>query len=411
MTIVTVILGAALFVAMAAGALALIDLATGYALARWAGEAGVGWHDWHCAASTRLRNLPLARTVVGHLAAISEMNLPLTTSLKVASRGQRRGERRAMKKLTDLLTLSVPLSEALRQSVANCPPTVVSLVAAGEHSGQLPRALRLAEDLIDEKLRRTQEYSLRAYWAYPAGLLVVGSMILIWVTTVIIPKFEAIFLDFDTALPATTRSLIDFAHWFVSGTVPGWVWLVGLIVVGFLVLLIHMVPPNGRVLRLLEAARDRVRFWLPVTRQIDWGQGMAAASGVLEMGLISGLPLERAACMASELRINGSLKQRLATFSARLAAGAPTVQAAREAGLGAMCVAAMAAVSRGEDPRVVLGHAADYYRALSNRWWHATLKIFWPLVALVLGAAVGYVLLAMFLPLVALIEHLIADVW
>lgn len=411
MSIIPFFAGLALFLGVAVAVLALLDMATGYALARLAGERGGRGYDGYSAATTRLRNIPLARTIVGHLAAITEMNLPVATALRIASRGNRGGERRALRKMTDLLTLSTSLAEALRQSVPNCPPMVVSLIAAGERSGQLPRALRLAEDLLDEQLKRTQTYSLRAYWAYPVAVLLSTFVIFYGIMYFVIPKFEDIFTDFDATLPESTQSLIGLANWFLHGTLPGWVWLLGLILLGALILLVHMIPPSGGFLRFLERVRDRVRWLLPFTRQVDWGHGMAAACGVLEMGLTAGLPLDRAARLASDLRINRVVRGRLEEFTALLAGGAPAVRAARQAQLGAICVAAIAAVSRGEDPRTVLGHAADYYRAVANRWWHAMAKLLWPLVTVVMGTVVGYVVVALFLPLVALIDSVMVEIW
>ncbi|MCH7702682.1 MAG: type II secretion system F family protein [Planctomycetes bacterium] len=331
------------------------------------------------------------------------MNLPLATALRFASRGRRGDEGRALRKMSNLLTLSASLSEALRQS-APCPPSVGSLITAGERSGQLSRALRLAEGLLDEQIERAQTFSLRAYCAYPAAVLFSGFLIVGGIMYNVMPKFQDIFLDFDTPLPESTRVLIGLSNWFILGFPPGWFWLACAALIGAVILLIRTLWPVGRIIRFLERVGDRVRWSLPFTRQIDWGQGMATACGVLEMGLTGGLPLDRAARLASDLRINHYVRVRLEEFTALVLGGASAVQAAREAKLGAMCVAALAAISRGEDPHTVLGHAADCYRQVANQWWHATAKLLWPLGTLVLGAMVGFVAWALFEPLVALIE-------
>ena len=51
-----------------------------------------------------------------------------------------------------------------------------------------------------------------------------------------------------------------------------------------------------------------------------------------------------------------------------------------------------------------LEHAADYHRAIANRWWRALARTSWPAITCVLGGIVGYVVLAFFLPLIALIN-------
>ena len=61
-------------------------------------------------------------------------------------------------------------------------------------------------------------------------------------------------------------------------------------------------------------------------------------------------------------------------------------------------------VERGEDPERVLGHAADYYEAIAYRWWHALAAVSGPVVTLAIAAIVGFIALALFLPLIALIN-------
>ena len=69
-----------------------------------------------------------------------------------------------------------------------------------------------------------------------------------------------------------------------------------------------------------------------------------------------------------------------------------------------MAVCALQMVEHGDDPQRVLSHAAAYYEAIAYRWWHALVAISGPLVTLVIAIMVGFVALALFMPLVALIN-------
>ena len=131
---------------------------------------------------------------------------------------------------------------------------------------------------------------------------------------------------------------------------------------------------------------------------------MAKAIRAMALSIRSGSERSFADALPSVVSTTNHLRNRLDDFAQAVAGGVAPAQAAQEAALGDMFVAALRMVERGEDPEVVLGHAADYYEAIAHRWWHALTAISGPLVTLVLAALVGFVALALFTPLVVLIN-------
>lgn len=87
-----------------------------------------------------------------------------------------------------------------------------------------------------------------------------------------------------------------------------------------------------------------------------------------------------------------------------LAQGEPPENAARRARLGPVAAGAIGSVVRGCPPDVALGHAARYYRAAARRWWHVLGQFVWPAITVTSGLMVGFIALALFEPLVALIN-------
>lgn len=113
------------------------------------------------------------------------------------------------------------LQEALGKHPRVFPPLYLSLVAAGEASGDLAPVLeRLATFLEMDLERRTQ---IRSALMYPVLLLCVGSLIVFALVTFLIPKFKELFDEFDRALPLTTQIVLT-----ISDFLSQWWWAVGL---------------------------------------------------------------------------------------------------------------------------------------------------------------------------------------
>ncbi len=89
------------------------------------------------------------------------------------------------------------------------PSLYVSMVRAGESSGQLATVLNwLAEYQEKEQSRRMQ---IRSALAYPALLAIAGSVAIFLLIVLVVPKFAAMFTEFNQALPLPTVMLLTTA--------------------------------------------------------------------------------------------------------------------------------------------------------------------------------------------------------
>ena len=147
-----------------------------------------------------------------------------------------------------------------------------------------------------------------------------------------------------------------------------------------------------------------LRWALPVTRSLDYGMGMAKAIRAMALSIRSGSEQSFAHALPTVVCATNHLRHRLEGFAQAMAGGIAPSTAAQAAGLGDVFVCALRMVERGEDPQRVLGHAADYYEAIAYRWWQALMALSGPLVTLALATLVGFIALALFTPLVALIN-------
>ena len=371
----------------------------------------IGWTRWlifrygWLGQSLLFRQTSLTRAVVNHLAAITDLNLPLGRALTTAALGERGRLGLMLGRLGTHVTQGSPLSVAMRRADRTCSPLVTSMIAVGEQAGQLPRALADLERTLDDQLRADAPRmgGSPRYWPYPVMLMLATVFVLALVMVTVMPKFSEIFLDFDTELPATTQNLIAVCQWLCgsSGVLLMLALVVGVLLVGASLAL--AVRPWNQTMT--ETILDTCG-WIPgLPRPIVFGKGMSVTVRVVRMGLAAGMTLPVAAGLASTVGVNRYLRRRWERFTRLTAGGVPASQAAGEAGLGNVFAWACRNLETGSaDAQLVLEHAADYHRAMAARWWRGLARMAWPAVTCLMGCMVGYVVLALFTPLVTLIQ-------
>ncbi len=129
---------------------------------------------------------------------------------------------------------------------------------------------------------------------------------------------------------------------------------------------------------------------------------MVVVLRVLRMSVGAGMPLAVAAHVAADVDVNWNLRGRVLKFAALLSSGTPAAEAAQTAGLGRVVGLAVARPDHGLDPG--LRYAADYYDALTSRWWALLSALMLPLCTLALGIVTGAAVYVMFRPLVILLD-------
>ncbi len=385
-----------------------------FALGRWiprslsnlarlmAGEPGSLTPGGFMPGGSRRRRTVELQTVVSRLALVTRLNLPLVGALDAAARGESRPVARILRQISLLVREGHSVSHALEVSVPACPETLTAALRQAEGCGQLTQALVDQERMIAAvvNLPFDREPYARNAILYAGIVIFIVAMMVLWLALFLFPKFIVMFADYDAPLPWMTQVLIDAS---TSAYPIGALIVLGTIASVLMILAVDAALGHERAASV--AIVRAVRSALPITRSIDFGLGVAKAIRMMALGLRSGSPSAFGATLPTVVCRTNHVRRRLSAFSLSVAGGVAPHQAAREARLGDVLVGALRMVERGEDPDRALGHAADYYEAIAYRWWHALAALTLPQVTLALAALVGFVVLALFLPLVSLINH------
>ncbi|MEA5020201.1 MAG: type II secretion system F family protein [Gordonibacter sp.] len=191
-----------------------------------------------------------------------------------------------------------PLSKAIRDS-QSFPEHVIDMISAGEHAGRLENALWSLARYYDEEARLYSK--IKSVIAYPAALLCVMSVILLFTVAVILPVFVDVYTSLTGNLTSGSFNYVNISM------VIGWIALVITLLCTALVVAGMVVgrSPQGRqkLVRLLEH--------LPLTRgplhQMAVSRFTAALATFVAAGINTNIAMERATAMVE----NPSLKSQL----------------------------------------------------------------------------------------------------
>ena len=168
-------------------------------------------------------------TFTRQLSILQDAGLPILRSLRVLSDQAKPGAlKNSLIDVCEDIESGSTLSEAMSKSPKAFNRLYVNMIKAGEAGGALEIILqRLAEfQERAESLRR----KVKGAMVYPITVVLFALGILVFIMMKIVPAFTKIFADFDTELPGVTKVLIVvsdllFNYWYLLPGVPIGVWL------------------------------------------------------------------------------------------------------------------------------------------------------------------------------------------
>ncbi len=223
------------------------------------------------------------------LSTLINAGLPLTQSLRTV---KDQINNKPLQEIVSQIVSSVEGGTALSQAFAQYPKVFsqiyVSLVAAGETSGSLDKAL---ERIANQQEKDAAIVSkIRGALVYPIIVLLVILAVLIFMLTTVLPQISQLYVDLHVDLPIVTRMLVSLSHFIINF----W-WLVTFAVGGIVVAARAWIQTDqGR------SAVDRFKLKVPIFGKIYKKVYMARFSRTLGTMLSSGIPMLEALNIVKE---------------------------------------------------------------------------------------------------------------
>lgn len=158
------------------------------------------------------------------LSILQDAGLPILRSLKILAEMQKPGRLKySLEDVCEEIEGGATLSEAMSKSPKAFDRLYVNMIRAGEAGGALEVILRRLSEFMEraEALRR----KVKGAMVYPIVVVSVAVGILTFIMIKIVPQFKKIFDDFGTTLPPMTEFLINVSnaavnYWWAIPAVP-----------------------------------------------------------------------------------------------------------------------------------------------------------------------------------------------
>ena len=327
--------------------------------------------------------------MTSQLASLMQAKLPLVKALDALQRTAHPSLGVLLADISSRVAQGEPLALVLEKYPQHFPPLYRSMVQAGEAGGIFPEALKQVAANQERDLEARSK--MKGAMTYPLIMVAVMLLSVVVLLTFVIPRFTGVFAGMGVAMPLPTRALI-----FISDGLIAWWWLiagVGLALFG----LVRTVfaRPEGR----LKVERYKLR--LPGVGGIVRDMSLARFLGSLGALLDNGVPMLEALEATRDVAGNGWIMHALGEVQKEVSEGeALSVSLSARGELFPDLVQGM--VGTGEEagnlPEMLLS-AGEYYAREGGRKIATLTTMAEPVIILVMGLMVGFVIISMLLPI------------
>jgi type IV pilus assembly protein PilC len=334
------------------------------------------------------------------LATLIDSGLPLLRGLTVLGRQEPvPAMKRTITTLADSVQTGSTFSESLSQFPRIFNKLYINMVKAGELGGVLEIVLnRLAE--YQEKAQKLKN-KIVAAMVYPIIVMIIAVLIMVFLMLVIVPKFEKIFDDMIPGgrekLPWLTQMVIG-----ASRSVGEYIWfiLIGIAVL-FIFWKIFSASPGGKVII------DRMKLRIPLFGDVLRKSAISRFSRTLGTLVTSGVPILQALNITRETAGNIVVSDAINKVHDAVKEGESMVAPLEGSGVFPPMVISMVDVGEetGQLPEMLL-KIADVYEDEVDNSVSALTSLLEPIMIVMLAVVVGVIVMALFLPLISVIQNL-----
>ena len=281
------------------------------------------------------------------------------------------------------------LSDALERHPKVFSPLFVAMTRAGETGGMLESSLlRVADQLEKEDSLRRQ---VKSAMTYPTVVISFAFVILIALVTFLVPVFVGVFKQFGGDLPFITKITVT-----LSDMITGYWWACMLVVAG--------IVWSFKKWKSSEKGRgqwDAFRLRIPAKiGDIVQKVALARWSRTLSALVSAGVPLMQALDITAQTAGNRVVEDVMASVIDSVKQGGTIAEPLKAAPVFPGMVVAMVAV--GEETGALdqmLTKIADFYEDQVDAAVKSLTSILEPLMLVVVGGMVGFIVISMYLPL------------
>jgi type IV pilus assembly protein PilC len=329
------------------------------------------------------------------LAHLTQSSLPIERGLRLIAQDMRRGRLSdTIRRVADNLERGMPLAEAFDAQRGRFPPFYGRLVEAGVKSGNLPGMLfNLGRHV--ELVHRLRAALWRSV-AYPLVVLLGLAAVMVVLGIIVMPPFEKMYGDFGVALPTMTEVVLRVGRWMPV------LFIVAVAAVALLPVAWSVARQSGAGAAIIDA----LVLPMPLVGTVLRRNLIARWCDALRVSVESGLDLPQALRLTNEAIDSPRLRRESQALIAALERGEPIGPEASGELLPATVTAAIGLAGQQADLCATLGALSQMYQEQAETRIGAVNTLLTPLLLIIMGSVIGFIVTALLLPLVRMMQML-----
>lgn len=332
------------------------------------------------------------------LATMVGAGLSLLESLDVLGhQAESKGMKQTCQVLVDAVRGGSDLSAAMEQCPRSFTPLYVSMVKAGEVSGQMDIILNRLADYMEAAEELSRE--IKSAMTYPVISMVLVVGITMFLMMGVVPTFKSVFESLDTDLPAITQMVLDLSNFLRANAVL----VIGGMFTAFAGVVLFKKTRTG------ERFFDHLLLRLPVFGVLFQKVCLARFSRTFATLVRSGVPIMATLDIVAATSGNWVLtKAVLASRDSVRSGNLLSEPLANEKIFPPMVTRMIAIGERTGALETLLEKIAEFYDSQVKAQVKALTSLIEPLLISFMGIVVGGVVLAIFLPILNMVSNLSA---
>ena len=328
-------------------------------------------------------------------ATMIRAGLPLIEVLNILSeQAEKAAMRDVLKQIEKDVEAGSSLTEAMNKHIRVFNTFFVSMVKAGEAAGMLASILDQIAVYL-EKLASLQR-KVKSAVIYPSVVATAATIITIFLLTAVVPTFKSIFSDLGGELPFPTKIVI-----FASELILKYYLIIGVILIVLVVGLLQWKKTDAG-----RHAVDRLKLRLPIFGPLFLKVSISKFSRTLSTLIKSGVNILAALDIVAATAGNSIVEDAILKTKVSIQSGESISKPLTESNIFPPMVTRMVDVGeRVGSLESMLSKIADFYEDQVDATVSALTSLIEPLLIIFLGVVVGFIVIAMFMPLFKMIQY------
>jgi type IV pilus assembly protein PilC len=330
------------------------------------------------------------------LSTLQDAGLPILRSLQILEQQQKPGLLKAIiGGVSDEVEGGGTLSDAMAKFPKAFDKLYVNMINAGEAGGVLDLILARLADFM-EKSAKLKKKVIGAM-IYPAVVISIAVGVVSVIMVFVIPKFIGIVKDFKATLPPPTLILIAISNWFSQDY--GWAYVLFSPILAIVL---------AKLIRMSETGKwilDMIFLRVPILGSILGKTAVGRFTRTLGTLISAGVPILDAINITKETCGNEVFSRALAKVHDAIREGESMADPLRATKVVDAIVVNMIDVGEETgDLDKMLVKVADNYDSDVDVLVGSLISILEPVMVVVLGLIVGFIVISLFAPMISLIQ-------